>query len=342
MKSIKTIISNKFLAKIVPVGLGVLILVPFMPVIAFAVSDTTPPSVSITLPLNGATVSSAVSVGANASDISVTSGACVVTILGVSYDVTTLVNTHSGGSSVFNGKCGTDMTTAYQGQHSSSVSRMSPYIIPTAGIAKIEFYVDGVLKSSDTSSPYNFTWDSTTVTNGSHTLLAKAFDLSNNHTNSATVNVIVNNTGTTTPPVTPPATTTPPGIDNTAPTVSLSVATSTKGPFWSKKLKVSAVASDNIGVTKVRFYLDGKLIKKDVHSPYSFFMKTKKLSLGQHTLVAKAYDSANNEGISSAVTFTVNSNKETQVKKDGDEKKSKDLRRDPRDDRDHDEDENDD
>ncbi len=38
MKSIKTIISNKFLAKIVPVGLGVLILVPFMPDTAAKIS----------------------------------------------------------------------------------------------------------------------------------------------------------------------------------------------------------------------------------------------------------------------------------------------------------------
>lgn len=341
MKSIKSIVSNKFLAKIVPIGLGVLILVPFIPTTAFAVSDTTPPTVSITIPLNGATVSNVVSVGANASDISITSGACVVTILGVNYDVTTLINTHSGGSSVFNGKCGTDMTSIYQGQHSSNLSRMSPYVIPTAGIAKIEFYVDGVLKSTDTSSPYNFTWDSTTASNGSHSLFAKAFDLSNNQTNSATVNIIVSNTGSTTPPVTPGATTTPPGIDNIAPTISLSVATSTKGPFWSKKMKVSAVASDNVGVTKVRFYLDGKLIKKDTRSPYSFFMKTKKLSLGQHTLVAKAYDSANNEGVSSIVTFTVDSNKKTHIKKDDDEKKYKNLRRDYRDNDEDDEDEDD-
>lgn len=326
MNSIKTVISNKFLTKIVPVGLSVLILVPFIPVTAFAVSDTTPPTVSITLPLSGATISSVASVSANASDVSIASGACVVTIMGVIYDVTTLVNSHSGGSSIFNGKCGTDMTSVYQGQHGSSTSRMSPYVIPTAGIAKIEFYVDGILKSTDSSSPYNFTWDSTTIANGSHQLQAKAYDLSNNQTNSAIINVIVSNTGSTTPPVTPPATTTPPNIDNIAPVVSLSVATSTKGPFWAKKLKVTASVSDNVGVKKVRFYLDGKLIKKDVHSPYSFFMKTKKLSLGQHTLVAKAYDLSNNEGVSSVVTFNIDSNKETQEKKIKEYKKNKSLK----------------
>lgn len=326
MRHIESLISNKFLAKVVPVGLGVLILLPFAPITALAVSDTTPPTVSITLPLNGATISGSTSVGAEASDVSVSSGACVVTILGVKYDVTTLVNTHSGGSSVFNGKCGTDMTTIYQGQHGSSVSRLSPYIVPSVGIAKIEFYVDGVLKSTDVSSPYNFIWDSTTASNGSHTLMAKAFDLANNQTNSTTINVIVNNTGSTTPPVTPPATTTIPKIDNVAPTISLSVATTTKGPFWSKKLKVVASASDNVGVTKVRFFLDGVLIKKDKHFPYSFFLKTKKLSLGQHTLVAKAYDLANNEGVSSTVTFNIDSNKETKINKKEENRKNKEIK----------------
>lgn len=50
---------------------------------------------------------------------------CMVTLFGVSYDITNLVNTHSGGN-IFH--CGTDMTTTYQGKHGTSVSRMTPYL----------------------------------------------------------------------------------------------------------------------------------------------------------------------------------------------------------------------
>ena len=51
---------------------------------------------------------------------------CIVTISGTQYDVTRLRTTHSGGD-VF--KCGTDMTSAYQGKHGTNMSRMQAYLI---------------------------------------------------------------------------------------------------------------------------------------------------------------------------------------------------------------------
>ena len=64
-------------------------------------------------------------------------------------------------------------------------------------MTKVEFYVDGALKSTDTTSPYSYSWDSTSVANGSHSLTAKAYDAALNVGTSAAVNVTVNNpTGT--------------------------------------------------------------------------------------------------------------------------------------------------
>ena len=68
-------------------------------------------------------------------------------------------------------------------------------------VAKVEFYVDGTLLSTVTSSPYTTSWNTTVVTNGSHTVMAKAYDTSNN-TNSSSVTVTVSNTDTT-PPTAP-------------------------------------------------------------------------------------------------------------------------------------------
>ncbi len=65
-------------------------------------------------------------------------------------------------------------------------------------LAKVEFYIDGTLVASDTTTPYNYTFDTTTVSNGSHTILAKAYDTSQN-TASATVAVNVNNPAVCTP-----------------------------------------------------------------------------------------------------------------------------------------------
>jgi subtilase family serine protease len=62
------------------------------------------------------------------------------------------------------------------------------------GVTKVEFYLDGALKSTDTTSPYAWTWDSTTAANGSHTLVSKAYDAANNVGTSATVTVTVSNT----------------------------------------------------------------------------------------------------------------------------------------------------
>jgi hypothetical protein len=97
--------------------------------------DTTAPTVSITAPLNGATVVGTVSINATASD--------------------------------------------------------------NVGVTKVEFYVDGALKSTDTTSPYSYSWDSTSVANGSHSLTAKAYDAALNVGTSTAIGVTVNNpTGT--------------------------------------------------------------------------------------------------------------------------------------------------
>jgi hypothetical protein len=61
------------------------------------------------------------------------------------------------------------------------------------GVSKVEFYIDNVLKGTDTSAPYSMTLDSLTLTNASHALTAKAYDAANNNTLSAPVNFTVSN-----------------------------------------------------------------------------------------------------------------------------------------------------
>jgi len=61
------------------------------------------------------------------------------------------------------------------------------------GVTKVEFYLDGVLKSTDTTSPYSWSWDTTTATNAAHSLVSKAYDAAGNIGTSATVSVTVSN-----------------------------------------------------------------------------------------------------------------------------------------------------
>ncbi|HPO23563.1 MAG TPA: Ig-like domain-containing protein [Arenimonas sp.] len=158
------------------------------------------------------------------------------------------------------------------------------------GVTNVEFYVDGVLKGSDASSPYSLVLDSTTLTNGSHNLTAKASDAAGNSTTSTTAAFSVNNVT----------------ADTTAPTVSASES-GTSGT-----ITLSATASDNVGVTNVEFYIDGVLKGADASSPYSLTVDSTTLSNASHSLTAKAFDAAGNSKISTAVSFTVSNTTSTQ------------------------------
>lgn len=61
------------------------------------------------------------------------------------------------------------------------------------GISKVEFYIDNVLKYTDSSSPYSWSWDTTSTVIGWHVLKVVAYDTVD-QTASQQINVNVNNT----------------------------------------------------------------------------------------------------------------------------------------------------
>jgi hypothetical protein len=60
-------------------------------------------------------------------------------------------------------------------------------------VTKVELYADGALYASATAPSFSFSWNSTTATNGSHTLMVKAYDAAKN-AGSASISVNVSNT----------------------------------------------------------------------------------------------------------------------------------------------------
>jgi PKD repeat protein len=182
---------------------------------------------------------------------------------------------------------GTDTTPPTVSASESGTSgtiTLSASASDNVGVTKVEFYVDSVLEGTDTTSPYSMTLDSTTLSNASHSLTAKAYDAAGNVGTSSAVSFTINNS-------------TP---DTTPPTVS-AAESGTNGT-----ITLSATASDNVGVTKVEFYVDSVLQGTDTTSPYSMTLDSTTLSNASHSLTAKAYDAANNVGTSSAVSFTIN------------------------------------
>ncbi len=156
------------------------------------------------------------------------------------------------------------------------------------GVSKVEFYLNNVLQSTDTASPYSFNWNTAVLANGSYTLSTKAYDAAGNVGQSSATIVTVNN----------------PVPDTLAPTVS--VTSPVNNATVSGTVSVSAAASDNVGVTKVEFYVNGKLQTSDTASPYSFSWNTALLANGSYELTTTAYDAAGNIAQSSIVTITVN------------------------------------
>jgi hypothetical protein len=105
---------------------------PCIPGLTCPSPDTTPPTVSITSPTSGATVSGTITVRATASD--------------------------------------------------------------NRGVAGVQFRVDGADGGAeDTTAPYSISWDTTTVSNGSHPITAVARDAAGNRSTSAPVTVTVSN-----------------------------------------------------------------------------------------------------------------------------------------------------
>jgi len=87
----------------------------------------------------------------------------------------------------------TSITAPLNGATVSGTTSVTASASDNVGVTKVEFYLDGALKSTDTTSPYSWSWDTTTATNGSHSLTSKAYDAALNVGTSTTVNVTVSN-----------------------------------------------------------------------------------------------------------------------------------------------------
>jgi hypothetical protein len=120
-----------------------------------------------------------------------------------------------------------------------------------SGISKVEFYVDGLLSSTDTTSPYSFSWNTTGLPFGVtvHNLSAKAYDNVTpvNATTSANVGVTVNDTSAPSTPTTLHTTTILP--------TSISIA-------WT-------ASTDNVGVTGYEVRRGGTLLTTTTSLTYT-------------------------------------------------------------------------
>jgi subtilisin family serine protease/fibronectin type 3 domain-containing protein len=69
------------------------------------------------------------------------------------------------------------------------------------GVVRVEFLIDGIVQSTLQSAPYTYSWNSRTVTNGSHSVAVHAYDARNNLGGDALTVTVAN--GDITPPTAP-------------------------------------------------------------------------------------------------------------------------------------------
>jgi hypothetical protein len=150
-------------------------------------------------------------------------------------------------------------------------------------VTSVDIAVDNTTVATDTSAPYTATWDAAGASAGTHMITATARDAAGKSA-SATVNVVRSSP------------------DTTPPTVSM--VSPVDGASVSGTVLVQASASDDVGVSKVEFSVDGTAKSTDTISPWTFPLDTSTLAAGSHTLGVKAYDAAGNSS-SAAVSVTV-------------------------------------
>ena len=144
------------------------------------------------------------------------------------------------------------------------------------GVVNVDLYVDGAFFVSDTTSPYSFALDTTTLPNGSHTLSVTAYDAAGNNAGTTPLAVTVSNA---------PPDTTAPVVSIDAPAASATV---------SGIVTVAASATDNVAVVTTSLYIDGALSATDTTAPYAFSWSTTTATDGAHTLDFVAADAAGN------------------------------------------------
>jgi Bacterial Ig domain/Galactose oxidase, central domain len=159
-------------------------------------------------------------------------------------------------------------------------------------ISKIELYKDGALVGTAASDSYSFHWDTTNDQNGTHTLIAMAYDTSNNRS-SAVVSIDVQNAAVSAPPIIAPSIV----IQSPASGTIINTASVT----------LSAQVSSPTPIRNIQFKLDGVNLGPKIKSaPYTLTWDTTNVSNGIHVITATVHDVAGNTGTSSGTTVQLN------------------------------------
>ncbi len=93
------------------------------------------------------------------------------------------------------------ITTPVNNATASGTIAISAQAADNVAVSNVKFYLDSAFLFTSINAPYGFNWDSRSVADGNHSLLAVAKDAAGNSATSTAVTVKVQNTSTSTPAV---------------------------------------------------------------------------------------------------------------------------------------------
>ena len=151
---------------------------------------------------------------------------------------------------------------------------------PDGSIADVKFFNGSTLLSTDTDTPYAYSWGG--VGAGSYTLKAVATDNGGTSVTSAPVAVVV----------------------NAQPTVTLTSPSNGASYVVGTAISIGAAVLDTDGtITQVAFYDGATLLNTDTSSPYGYSWTN--AAVGSHVLFAVATDNRGGSGVSATTTVAV-------------------------------------
>lgn len=155
-------------------------------------------------------------------------------------------------------------------------------------LQRVEFLINGAIVATDTTTPYAVSWNSATVANGTAAYSVRAVDFAGNAAVSTVNQLTISN------------------VNDAAPAVSFNQPpTPSQGSTVSNLVSLEATATDDIGVARVDFLVNGSVVGSSTVAPYATTWNSLLTPDGSVTITAKAYDTSGQFTVTPALNVTV-------------------------------------